>query len=191
MPVPPVRMTTCTRASAQASCTMRATSAGSSRTIVEPTTPWPAPARSSRISAPLVSVSGVLVSETVSTKQPTAFGAVALCSRGVEAASRSGMSVGAIEHFHEVQHRDVETTRAETGMDLENAAGVRGDDGLGTRRLDVAHLASQQAVGHLGLREVVDAGRAATPVGLRQVHDAQRRHLRQEVARLAANLLAV
>ena len=35
------------------------------------------------MTAPLVSVSGFLVSETVSTKQPTLFGAVALCSRGV------------------------------------------------------------------------------------------------------------
>ena len=35
------------------------------------------------MSAPLVSVSGVLVSETVSTQQPTVRGAVALCSSGV------------------------------------------------------------------------------------------------------------
>ena len=58
-------------------------------------------------------------------------------------------------------------------------------------RLDVAHLAAQQAIGHLRLREVVDAGRAAAPVGLRQVDHAQPGDLGQQLARLPADLLAV
>src|SRR5207245_2346246 len=63
----------------------------------------PAPARSARTSAPLVSVAGVFVSETVSTQQATLLGAWALCSRGVASglvivtvAARSVQSVGGL-----------------------------------------------------------------------------------------------
>src|SRR5207245_11048157 len=63
----------------------------------------PAPARSARTSAPLVSVAGVFVSETVSTQQATLLGAWALCSRGVASglvivtvAPRSVQSVGGL-----------------------------------------------------------------------------------------------
>jgi hypothetical protein len=60
--------------------------------------------RSSRISAPLVSVSGVFESEIVRTKQPIARGDVALCSSG----TLSGRGVltcssemdGAVLHRH-------------------------------------------------------------------------------------------
>jgi len=84
IPVPPVRITTCTRGSAHASRTTRATSVGSSRTIVEPTTTCPAAPSSSRITVPPVSFCGVRVSDTVRTKQPTDVGALALCSSGVD-----------------------------------------------------------------------------------------------------------
>ena len=67
MPVPPVRITACTSSRVHAARTSRATSAGSSRTTAEPATAWPAAVRSSRMTAPLVSVSRVFVSETVST----------------------------------------------------------------------------------------------------------------------------
>src|SRR5205085_5125684 len=60
------------------------------RTIRESTTRCPAAVSSWRMSAPLVSVSAVFVSETVSTKQPTVVGAVFLCSSGVDV--RSGLT---------------------------------------------------------------------------------------------------
>ena len=179
----------------QASRTTRATSAGSSRTIADPITVWPPPVSSSRIAAPPVSVSGVLVSDTVRTKQPTALRrrGLVLVRRGRRALAHDGFSpaVRAVENLDQVQHGQIEAAVAKPGLDLQNAAGVGGDHRLRPRGFDVAHLAPQQAIGHLRLREVVDAGRAAAPVGLRQVDHAQPGHLSQQRARLPANLLAV
>src|SRR5439155_10678537 len=204
-----VTITAWTRSSPHASRTTRCTSAGSSLTIVAPITRWPAPCRSSRISAPLVSVSGVFVSETVSTQQATLLGAWALCSRGVASglvivtvAARSGRSVGglskkrpgsdphvalhstegpevgavggwpetrrdpapcrislfipavgsarrravrAVEQLDEVEHPHSRPLGGEPGLDLEDAAGVGGDDRVGAGREDVTHLPLQEA----------------------------------------------
>lgn len=80
MPVPPVVMTTETSSRASASLTAEATSAGSSRMILRSTTRCPAASSCATMAAPLVSVSGVRVSETVMTTHPTDSGARALCS---------------------------------------------------------------------------------------------------------------
>ena len=53
---------------------------GSSLTIVRPTTVWPAAVSRSAMARPLVSVASVRVSLTVTTKQRTDGGALALCS---------------------------------------------------------------------------------------------------------------
>src|SRR5215831_7987315 len=188
MPVPPVRITACTPGFAHASRTTRWTSAGSSRTMPLPTTRWPAPASSSRIRAPLVSVSGVLVSEMVRTQQPTELGAVALCSAGVDPRSRA---IGAVENLHQVQHVDGEPLRAQPRLDLQDAAGVGRHHRLGPGGSDVADLASEQTGGHLGLGEVIDAGRAAAPVGFREIDQTQLRDLAEELTRGALDLLAV
>src|SRR5206468_4049599 len=71
MPVPPVRMNASTEGAAQPERITAVTWAGSSFTMAWPATRWPAAVRSSRMSFPLVSVSGVFESDMVSTKQPT------------------------------------------------------------------------------------------------------------------------
>src|SRR5688572_11030738 len=152
MPVPPVRITACTAALPQASRTIRATSAGSSRTMAEAATRWPAPVSRSRMSAPLVSVASVFVSETVRTKQLTEAGALALCSRGVAAGSiirlpspRSRRAaIRAVEHLHDVQDLHGQGLVAQAGLDLEDAAGIGGHHRLRARALDVTDLARQQ-----------------------------------------------
>ena len=79
MPVPPVVMMTRVAASASWRRTQAATRAGSSRTIAVPEIVCPPPSSSARIARPLVSVSSVRVSLTVTTKQATDAGAWALC----------------------------------------------------------------------------------------------------------------
>ncbi len=78
--MPPVRMKASTAGSSQPLRITAVTCVGSSRTMAWPTTVCPARVSSSRIRAPLVSVSGVFESEIVRTKQPMDRGAFALCS---------------------------------------------------------------------------------------------------------------
>ena len=73
---------------------------------------------------------------------------------------------------------------AQSGLDLQNAPGIGGDDRLGLRGEHVADLAMQEPRRHLGLREVVDAGRAAAPVRLRQLDEPEPGNLGQELTRL-------
>src|SRR5712691_9223209 len=210
MPVPPVRITAWTFGSAHAPRTTRWTSAGSSRTMLDPTTVWPPALRSSRMTAPLVSVSGVFVSEIVSTKQPMERGAVALWISGVAVgaidwpagepaggrptvgvSSRSGISVSPVQQFDDVENRDIRAVGAKAGLDLENAPGVGGHHGFRPGGHDVLHLAMQQAGRHLGLRQIVDTGRAAAPVRFLEIHDLQARDLGEERSRLSPDLLTV
>src|SRR6266498_3075736 len=111
------------------------------------------------MSAPLVSVSGVLVSEIVSTQQPTARGAVALCSSGV----LSGALIA-------------RARRGRACVPLASACAR-----LGPRCQDMAHLAVQQTRGHLGLREVIDPRRPTAPVRLGQLDNPEPGNLGQEL----------
>ncbi len=61
---------------------------------------------------------------------------------------------------------DGRARRGEALRDLDDAAGVRGDHRIGAGGPHVGHLAGLQARGHLGLHEIVGAGRAAAPVRL-------------------------
>jgi hypothetical protein len=79
--------------------------------MLDPTTRCPAAASRSRMSAPLVSLSGVFVSEMVSTQHPSVFGAVDLCSSGVALRVESAV-IGSVEKLDDVQDLHVPTVRA-------------------------------------------------------------------------------
>src|SRR6266849_9673470 len=96
--------------------------------MLEPTTRCPAAVNRSRINAPLVSVSGVFVSEIVNTQHPSVVGAVALCSSGVQGRADSA-AIGLIQDLDDVAHLHVAPSRAQTLLNLQNAPGVLGDDG--------------------------------------------------------------
>src|SRR5713226_10283618 len=75
--------------------------------------------------------------------------------------------------------------------DLDDAARVGGDDGLGAGGADIGHLAHLQALRHLRLGQVVRPGRPAAPIRLGQWHHGQSGNLSEESSWLAADLLAV
>src|SRR5437016_824895 len=54
-----------------------------------------------------------------------------------------------VEDLDEMQDGDVAAALAQPLLDLKDAAGIRGDDRLRARALDVADLAREQACGHL------------------------------------------
>ena len=206
MPVPPVRITTCTRASAHAS---RTTRVHVGRLVAHdrgPTTVCPPPVSSSRIDrAAGVGLRRLRVGDREheaadgrAARWPCAHGwprLVATSERRLAAASTSRASRSPPYARSRISTRcstgTLEAAVAQPGLDLQDAAGVGRDHGLAPGGGDVAHLAPQQAVGHLGLRQVVDAGRAAAPVGLRQVHHSQPGTWASSCAGLAADLLAV
>src|ERR1700675_243002 len=128
----------------------------------------------------------------VRTQHPTVCGAWALWSCGVAATSDMSVRViGPSEHLDDVQDAHVAAALAQPLLDLENAARVRGHDRLGARRQDVVHLPVEEPRGHLGLCEVVDAGRSAAPVRLREINDLQTRDLGEKLAGLDADFLTV
>ena len=60
--------------------------------------------------------------------------------------------------------------------DLQGTAGVRRNRDSRAGLLDILHLSAAQTGRHLGLRQVVCAGRAAAEFRLRQVVQFQSRH---------------
>src|SRR5207249_4685838 len=82
-----------------------------------------------------------------------------------------GTVVGLVEELDDVEDLDGRARGAESLGDLDDAAGVRGDDGLGPRLPDMSDLPLLQTLRHLGLDEVIGPGRAAAPVGLGQLHE--------------------
>jgi len=86
---------------------------------------------------------------------------------------------------------EVQAFRLRAVDDLEQAAGVAGGDDFRPGRADVLHLAFEELVGHLGLREVVDARAAAAPVALGQFHELHTGDGFQQRARLGGDFLAV
>src|SRR6059058_2779707 len=65
-----------------------------------------------------------------------------------------------------MDHGNVVSGALQTHANLKDAAGVSGCDHLRPRIDDVAHLPAKRLFGNLGVGEVVDTGRTATPVGL-------------------------
>src|SRR6185503_11717514 len=74
---------------------------------------------------------------------------------------------------------------------LEQAAGIAGRDHFAARGTDVLHLSVQELAGHLGLRQVVNPGAAATPVGFRQLDEFQPGNGPQKLAGLRDDALPV
>src|SRR5882672_409164 len=62
-----------------------------------------------------------------------------------------GGGVGLVENFGQVEDLDGRALGGQALGDLDDAAGIGGDDGLGTRGADVGDLARLQALRHLGL----------------------------------------
>ena len=80
---------------------------------------------------------------------------------------------------------------AEAGLELHGAAGVAGGADLRAGLGQMAELAVQKFLRHLGLRDVVDARAAAAPVGFGQFHEVQTGNGAQQFARRLGNFLAV
>ena len=80
---------------------------------------------------------------------------------------------------------------AEAAHDLEQAAGVGGDDGLGVGREQVADLAVGELIGGFGVEQVVDAGGAAAEAGLFDLGDLEAGDGGKEIAGLLEDVLRV
>src|SRR4051812_24110896 len=91
--------------------------------------------------------------------------------------------------LHRMGHRHVFTHLLEGGLYLEHAAGVRGNDHLGTGLEDVSRLALAELHGWLGLDHVVDAGRAAADLCLGDLLDLHPRYLLEVLPGLLAHSL--
>ena len=79
----------------------------------------------------------------------------------------------------------------DSGAELKEAARVSGDDDFGFHTGDVLHFVVEQLERGFGLRDVVDAGGAATNVGMGKLDEFEARNLFQEIARSVANFLPV
>ncbi len=77
------------------------------------------------------------------------------------------------------------------GAELQEAAGICSDDGLGASGFGVAHFISEQFERCLGLRDVIDAGRATTNFRVGQFHKFKIGDGAQECARSFADFLSV
>src|SRR5712692_11403468 len=108
-----------------------------------------------------------------------------------ERAGVRGGLIGLVEHFGQVKDLDGRDLGGEALGDLDDAARVGGDDGLGAGGADIGHLACLQALRHLRLGQVVRPGRPAAPIRLGQWHHGQSGNLSEEGSWLAADLLAV
>src|SRR3972149_4074839 len=76
-------------------------------------------------------------------------------------------------------------------LELEHAAGVGGGDDVAAGGEDVVHLVVEEAARHLGLGEVVDAGRAAAAVGRVHLDELEAGDGAEELPRGLADTLGV
>ena len=70
-------------------------------------------------------------------------------------------AIAQIQQVHRVYDRQALTLLASLAEDLQQAAGIGGDDDIGARTEDVLQLASAQSAGHFRFGEVVSPGSAA------------------------------
>ena len=77
----------------------------------------------------------------------------------------------------------------DAGAELQEAAGVGGDDDFGFDRGDVFHFVVEQFERGFGLRDVINAGRATADVGVWQLDEFEAGNLFQEIARRVADFL--
>ncbi len=82
--------------------------------------------------------------------------------------SRAGH--GAVEEFDDMEDFLMGMVDFDADAELQQAARVGGDDGLGTSGLDVAHFLGEQFEGCFCLCDVVDSGGAAADFRVGQFH---------------------
>jgi hypothetical protein len=97
-------------------------------------------------------------------------------------------SICTVQYLHEVQNLYRRPPRPEPLRDLNDAPGVRCDDGLGMGFEHVRDLSIEEACRHLGPGHVVGAGGAAAPVGLVEVDEPEPGDLGEQPARLQPDL---
>src|SRR5262245_57848387 len=100
-------------------------------------------------------------------------------------------AVGLVQHLDDVLDLDGRARRAKPLDDLDDAAGIGGDDGLGAGLPNMRDLPPLQPLRHLRLHEVVRPGGSAAPIGLRQLDELKSRHLGKQGAWFLPNLLAM
>src|SRR5262245_5267174 len=93
-------------------------------------------------------------------------------------------SVCLVEVLNDVQRLDRRALGREPLGDLDDAAGVGGDDRVGPGGAHVGDLSLLQARGHVRLGEVVGAGGATAPVRFLQLDDPQSGDLGEQRPRL-------
>jgi hypothetical protein len=96
-----------------------------------------------------------------------------------------------IEQLDRVVDGELLAELAGVGGDLEDAAGVGGDDGAGAGREQALGLAAAELGGRLGLEQVVDAGRAAADLPALGLAELEAGDLAEQVPRLLADRLRV
>src|SRR5215211_7705442 len=96
-----------------------------------------------------------------------------------------------VEDLHRVGRRNAVAGLLEGGLDLEDAAGVGGNEHLRTGCQNIHRLALAELGCGLGLDHVVDTGGTAADLGLLYLPDLDARYPFQDLARLLADALRV
>ena len=82
-------------------------------------------------------------------------------------------------------------TLGRAALHVQQAAGIGRDHDIGRDARDRIELGAQLRIGHLGMRQVVDAGAAAAPVGIGKLDEFDAGKRAQQLARRRAHLLRV
>src|SRR5208337_443065 len=97
--------------------------------------------------------------------------------------------VGPIKQIDRMDNLDRAAPFLDLASDLEDAADIAGGDDRGTGGFDVIHLPPAQALGHLGLGQVVRTRGAAAKLAFLEWYELEAGDHRQKLPGLAANLL--
>src|SRR5206468_7702391 len=103
----------------------------------------------------------------------------------------SDRAVRLVQEIEQMHDAHVGPCLAQAALDLHEAAGVRGDDGVRAGTHDVRDLSLEDRAREVGLRDVVRPGAPAAPVRLHERNDVEARNGGEQSARLLADLLAV
>ena len=103
----------------------------------------------------------------------------------------SGFYKGAIEEFHDVQDFLARIVYGSSGAKLQNASRVCGEDSLRFGLFRVIHFVGKKIERGFRLRDVVNAGGAATEIGERHLHELDGGNRTDKFSRGFANLLSV
>ena len=100
-------------------------------------------------------------------------------------------AIAQVEQFHRVHYPQRQIGLPDFALDLQQAAGVRGQHDLGPGRDDIVELPPRQPIRHLGFVQVVDAGRAAAHARLGQLAELQAGNRGQQPPRGRRDALGV